>query len=931
MQPHDPACFLSQTRPLFHRRRCVCGRGRVFRLPPQQISTVILCAMLFLVVSGRASGQNAVLTQHNDNERTGAYLSELTLTPGRVGSRGMRRKFWGQVDGDINAQPLYVPGVLIGGARHNVVYVATRKNTVYAFDADSESSSTAPSGVLWPPKHFADPAPSLVAGNWGGIGSTPVIDLETNTMYVVYATTTVEVPGGEACAGGTNRDAAFWLAALDIRTGQMIRTAGRPNPVELAARAPSTVAPGYVDFCAIDQWQRPGLLLTRDAKDRTIKYLYIAFGSRWLEGLQNYHGWVMRYGAQTFTQQGVFCTTPNRRGLSEGAGIWQGGAGLAADDEGNAYFTTGNSSSDPGSFGDSIVKLTPVRDRFGRYSLSAIAFDAQADDPTHAMSWRQHDIDLGSGGVILIPDSRHLVGGGKTGVFYLLDYQGGMRKLQSFKAFSNTYEPDDVNRYADWMGGPHLHGAPTYWQTDSYSFIYHWAENDYLKRFIYDRTTGRIGEDPYLGPIRALQCLPSSCLMPGGMISLSANGTRDGILWATLPVDSSRGRLLAFDALDLRLLWQTPLPSIAHFVAPTIADGKVFVVTAGGQMLAYELNQPRSDCPAPLCWIDKILCLGDCGIKFRKPDDGKIVNPVDFSNPEYSPNFVFDLVIDGSIRDIALNAQQMVKSLITDGGKLLAFTSEGKEMPLELSTTTEKNYGGFKGCSGCLKILKEGGVISGVVLEKGRLRALIVGSGPLTGEGRQTSIEPQVKVWPETGTFGEPHPHVRAIMQMIDKESVSKLMPPTGNVVLFTARGEGFQVYVCRATNDAPGECEWVLKTSEAVLSDDVGTRPNHAFYGLGEELGKLYDGPTWEANDRSRVTGEIQAQVKAPKAASLPWLLLKVSQSKGKGSFSLVTYVQQVNTVGGEPPSKIEGKAGVGMEKRVPYTANYVFYGIKP
>jgi len=893
------------------------------------MSTLALCAFLFLVTCGKGAAQNAVLTQHNDNGRTGAYLSELTLTPGMVGSRGMRRKFWGQVDGDINAQPLYVPGVLIGGARHNVVYVATRKNTVYAFDADSENSSTAPSGVLWPPMHFADPAPSLVPGSWGGIGSTPVIDLETNTMYVVYATTTVEVPGGEACAGGTNRDAAFWLAALDIRSGQLIRTAGRPNPVELAARAPSTVAPGYVDFCAIDQWQRAGLLLTRDPRDRSIKYLYIAFGSRWLEGLQNYHGWVMRYGAQTFTQQGVFCTTPNRRGLSEGAGIWQGGAGLAADDEGNAYFTTGNSSSDPGSFGDSIVKLTPVRDRLGRYSLSAIAFDAQADDPTHAIFWRQHDIDLGSGGVMLIPDSRHLVGGGKTGVFYLLDYQTSMQKLQSFNAFSNTYEPEDTNRYADWMGGPHLHGAPTYWQTDRYSFIYHWAENDYLKRFIYDRTTGRIVEDPYLGPIRALQCLPSSCLMPGGMISLSGNGTRDGILWATLPVDSTRGRLLAFDAVNLELLWQTPLPSIAHFVPPTIADGKVFVATAGGQLLVYELNQPRSDCPVPLCWIDRILCLRDCGIEFRKPNDGKIVNPVNFSNPEFRQNFIFDLVIDGSIRDIVLNKQVMVKGLVTNGGKLLAFTAEGKSTPLELSIMTDKNYGDFKGCSGCAHILKEGGVLRGAVLEKGQLRALIVDFGPATGKGKQKRIEFQREM-PQPFLFGDPNPRVRAIMQMLDKDGASKLMPPAGNVVLFTAMGQGFQVYVCRARNDAPGVCEWVLKTSEAVLSDDVGTKPNHPYYGLGELLGKLYDGPTWEANDGSSVTGELQALVESTKAASLPWLLLKVTSSKSKGSFTPVTYVQRVNTDGGTPPTKIEGKSEVGMEKRVAYTATYVFYGIK-
>lgn len=929
MQPNALPRFLSEIRPLFRSHGCLFRRERRFCLPRKQISRAVLGAILFMVVCEGASAQDrAVLTQHNDNRRTGAYLTEETLTPLKVDPHtgfGMRLKYERPVDGDINAQPLYVPGVVVNGVARNAVYVATRNNTVYGFDADDESDSGTRTGLLWE-RHFVDPARSIVLG----IGSTPVIDLGTSTMYLVYATTNRIVPGGEACFGGTNQDAAFWLAALDIRTGELISTPGRPNPIELAARVNSSVAPGYVDFCAIDQWQRPGLLLTTDPQDRKSKSLYVAFGSRWSEGYQNYHGWVMRYDTRTFAQRGAFCTTPNRRGLSEGAGIWQGGAGLAADDAGNVYFTTGNSSSDPGSFGDSIVKLTPARDRFGRESLSAISFDAQLDDPLHAGEWRQHDIDLGSGGVMIIPDSPHVVGGGKTGVLYLLDYQRSMRKLQGFNAFSNTYEPDDTNRYADWMGGPHLHGAPTYWQTDRDSFVYHWAENDYLKRFIYDRSIGRIDTHPLIGPIRAVQCLHNSCPMPGGMISLSANRTRDGILWATLPARDKLGRddggrLLAFDALSLRRLWETSLPTIAHFVPPTIADGMVFVAGANNQFRVYGLA-PR--CSPPLCWLDALLCPGDCSFGFRRPDDNKIINPADFSNPENRQNFVFDLAVSGSIRDIVLNEQQVVKGLVTDG-KLLAFTAEGKETLLELSTKVDQNFGAFTGCSGCQGVLKEGGAIRGVVLEKGQLRALIADFGPLAGKGQQARIEPSTKELPQPVPFGDPMPRVRAIMQMIDGPSRSKLMPPTGNVVLFTATGNGFQVYTCRARKDASGGCEWVLKTSEAVLSDDVGIKPNHAFYGLGEQLGKLYDGSTWEATDGSLVTGEIQGQVEASKA-SLPWLLLKVTTSKGKGSFSPVTYVQRVNTEGGRLPAKTEGKAQIGKEKRVPYTATYVFYGTR-
>src|SRR6185503_19064005 len=113
------------------------------------------------------------------------------------------------------------------------------------------------------------------------------------------------------------------------------------------------------------------------------------------------------------------------------------------------------------------------------------------------------------------------------------------------------------------------------------------------------------------------------------------------------------------------------------------------------------------------------------------------------------------------------------------------------------------------------------------------------------GSGQQARIELQMKEAAEPVPFGDPKPRVRAIMHMIDEASASKLMPPTGNVVLFTAMGKGFQVYTCRTKKEPSSDCDWVLKSSEAVLSDDVGTKPNHAFYGLGEELGKLYDGPT--------------------------------------------------------------------------------------
>src|SRR5262249_37759602 len=149
--------------------------------------------------------------------------------------------------------------------------------------------------------------------------------------------------------------------------------------------------------------------------------IYIAFALRWHEESMNSHGWVIRYNARTFEQSGAFCTTRERREQNEGAGIWQGGSGLVGDPVGNVYFLTGNGDGTPPSYGNSFVKLTAVRDRTGRYSFSAASFSAAANDPAHEVQWRTHDIDLASGGPMLIPGARRIVGGGKTGVFYLWD------------------------------------------------------------------------------------------------------------------------------------------------------------------------------------------------------------------------------------------------------------------------------------------------------------------------------------------------------------------------------------------------------------------------------------------------------------------------------------------------------------------------------
>ncbi len=203
-------------------------------------------------------------------------------------------------------------------------------------------------------------------------------------------------------------------------------------------------------------------------------------------------------------------------------------------------------------------------------------------------------------GLVVIPGARQAVGGGKTGILYLVD-TGKIEKLQDFQAFINEYNPQFVvDSY--WAGGPHLHGSPVFWQgpDTTFAYVYHWSENDYLKAFKYSRSTLRLeSDDPIIGDLLAAGSAdPDQAVMPGGMISLSANGNRDGILWASIPDTGQRdpgwgelrGRLLAIDAVTLKKIWDTPVPTIPKFMPPTVSDGKVFMPTSSNVVFVYGLG-----------------------------------------------------------------------------------------------------------------------------------------------------------------------------------------------------------------------------------------------------------------------------------------------------------------------------------------------------
>lgn len=508
---------------------------------------------------------SAVLTYHNDNQRTGANLAEKVLTPDAVQTRGMQILFTRVVEGPVFAQVLYVPGLDVGGAKRDVFYVFTMKNYVYAFDANDGGDS----GVVWT-EQLADPEPN-VRKFPRGIMSTPVIDRAAGEIDLVYSTKDVQdEPFGES-----NVNAEFWLTALDMRTGEVKRRVRIEGSVQRGNG--STLA-----FLPRNHRQRPAMLLSKGS-------LYLGFGTRSKETLIEYHGWMMRYDAKTFDRQGVWCTTPDRASIAEGGGIW-GGAPVA-DSDGNIYLATGNARADfaAGSYGNSIVGLAPDLTVRGAFT---------PDDPQRRLE--KFDVDLGSGGVALIPGAKQVVGGGKTGILYLVGTER-LDKVQEFQAFSNVYDPTFVND-SNWAGGPHLHGSPVVWQGPDASFatVFHWSENDALKAFKYRWDTDRMEPEPAMvGAVLTPEGDTDSPVMPGGMISLSANGKQDGIVWASVPEGHSHdpdsgefvGLLLAFDATTLQKLWQTEIPSIPKWMPPTVADGKVFMPTSSELVFVYELGK----------------------------------------------------------------------------------------------------------------------------------------------------------------------------------------------------------------------------------------------------------------------------------------------------------------------------------------------------
>jgi len=489
--------------------------------------------------------QPAVLTWHNDNARTGQNLQETILTPSNVKAATFGRLTTIRVDGKVDAQPLYVPSLTIPGqGLHNVLYVATEHDSLYAFDADNFSQllhvSLAGSGETpSDDRGCGQVTPEI------GITATPAIDLQTGphgTIYVIAMSKT---------GGGAYHQR---LHALDLTTlGEEFS-----GPAEIQATYPGSGAENT--FTPVQHVERPGLLISNGS-------VYTTWGSHCDQGA--YAGWVLSYNENTLAQTGALNLEPN----GEEAGIWAAGAGPAADSSGNVYLLTGNGTFDTklnssnfpdgGDFGNAFVKV-------GTSGALAVS---DYFTMTNTVTESAHDVDLGSAGLVLLPAMNNSLGqpvslaagAGKDGNIYIVNqsdlgqFDPGMDAI--YQLISDAL-PSGTWSSPAWFNGT----------------LYYAGVSDRLKAFKFSN-----------GSFSLASQSSNSFTFPGATPSVSANGTSNGIIWTA--DNQSPAVLHAYDANDLSVeLYNSnqaanqrdQFGSPNKFIAPTVANGKVYVGTTNG-------------------------------------------------------------------------------------------------------------------------------------------------------------------------------------------------------------------------------------------------------------------------------------------------------------------------------------------------------------
>jgi len=540
-----------------------------------------LLAIAMLAAALNCAAQTYVVTQHNDNTRSGLNANETVLNTTNVNVNTFGKLFTLLVDGQVYAEPLYVPNVTFpGNVMHNVLIVATENDSVYAFDADSNTGANA--NPLWHANlldsaHGAGPSETPFASSnipgcaditpQIGVSGTPVIDLTTSPPSIYLD------------AKSQNGTTFFHrLHALNITTGNE----ESQGPAVLSANVSGTgdgSANGILPFQPIYENQRNGLLLLNGV-------IYVSFGSHC--DYQPYHGWLFAYNAQTFTQTSVFVSTPN----AGGGGIWNAGIGLSADSNGYLYASTGNGNFDTNGpvtdYGDTLLKFYTVDSNNNNGILSMVDYFTPFDQA----SMFANNSDLSSGGILLLPDQSV---GNYPHLLVTADKQGTIYLVNRDQFTSNPADPGQPDHYCTTcitadnqivQESPTAYitnavfGGPAYWNNT----LYFWG------------THGPLTSIPLSGGLLNLASPSVGAFTPpypGGVPTISSNLTTSGtaIVWA-----STLSGIYAYNAQDLsEVLWaSTDAPNgrdaapTVKCATPTIVNGKVYV-GASGEVVVYGL------------------------------------------------------------------------------------------------------------------------------------------------------------------------------------------------------------------------------------------------------------------------------------------------------------------------------------------------------
>ncbi len=503
-----------------------------------------------------------VFTYHSNVARDGVNAQEYALTSTSVAQSSFGKLFSCTADGVVYAQPLWVPGLTIGGGQHNVLFVATQHGSLYAFDADAN-----PCNQLWQ-ANLLDTAHGATAGELPvgtfdvGFGyqdvqpevcvtGTPVIDSATGTLYLVTK------------SKDTAKAFHQRLHAIDLFTGNEKFS----GPVAISASVAGSgdgSSGGVLNFSTQNQHQRAGLALVNGM-------VYISWASH--EDKDPYHGWVIAYDAATLTQQATFNTSPD----GKRSGVWMAGGAPAADNAGNLFLTTGNGTFDANAgsapnmdLGDSVLHLTP--------SLAVM----DSFTPFNQNDLNNADQDVSSSGLLLLPDETSglthlLISGGKEGRIYLLN-------RDNMGLFCSGCSTDTNAVQSIFVGGEDF-GTPAFWQ----NHLYYASSGMPLQLYSFDPVQSLLSS-------AAVSQTSETFEFPGPVPAISSSGDSNGILWGLevsaygVPSDLGSGPavLHAYDATNVATeLWNSSQAAgnrdtagaAVKFTVPTVANGKVYVGT----------------------------------------------------------------------------------------------------------------------------------------------------------------------------------------------------------------------------------------------------------------------------------------------------------------------------------------------------------------